>query len=81
MPGLSLRSGGSAHTTINYSTPFTPPASAAAATGGSMSVAQQAYGRGAGGGGNGPKTASLGSTVVSSAAVFVLIYVWWSLPR
>ena len=61
---------------------FVPGAQAAATTSTRQgpTIAQQAYGVTAGPPA-GPQTAHLGTVITGVAAIVVLVFVWWSLPR
>lgn len=76
MPGLQLRmnlaAGGNA-------TPLLP-ASAAASTSNAGSISQQAYGITSGGDSQ-RSIAGYGSVGVGVAALLIMAYLWWSLPR
>jgi hypothetical protein len=61
-----------------------PAASVPAAAGvpeGPRTIGQRGFGVTLGGGAGGPATAGLGSTAVGAAALAVLVFIWWSLPR
>lgn len=79
MAGLLLNAGVRAGSNANYS-PLTP-ASASPASSNSGSIAQQAYGITGSGVDNERKTAGYGSVGVGIAAIAIMVYLWWSLPR
>lgn len=77
MAGMSLRSN------LNFGASYGPLTPAAAgAPSARASIAQQAYGvAGAGVDPAGPRTAAYGSVALGMAAVGILTFIWWSLPR
>lgn len=77
MPGMSLRSN------LNFGASYSPLTPAAAAQPSARAtIAQQAYGvAGAGVNPAGPRTAAYGSVGLGMAAVGILAFIWWSLPR
>lgn len=62
---------------------YTPllPASAAASTSNAGSIGQQAYGVNGTGANTTKATAGYGAVGVGIAAIAIMAYLWWSLPR
>ena len=79
MAGLLLNAGVRAGSNANYS-PLTP-ASASAPSSNAGSIAQQAYGITGSGADSERKIAGYGSVGVGIAAIAIMVYLWWSLPR
>lgn len=76
MPGMSLKTGLSG--SASY-TPLTPASTTPAAAG---NIGQKAFGiNGSGSSMHGPRTAAIGSVGMGVAAMGLLVFIWYSLPR
>ena len=79
MAGMYLRTGA----TVGYA-PFTPPAANTTTAGGMgapSTISQAAYGINGSGASTVDPTAGYGAVGVGVAAVAILVFMWWSLPR
>lgn len=76
-PGLSLSMGAYGSGQAGYGAAATPHA---ASNPGSATVMQQAFGIGTGQT-TGPATAGYGTMITGAAALAVLLWLWYSLPR